>query len=356
MTTLDVLLPVKDGMPYIKDSIESILAQTFDDFLLFIIDDGSTDQTKAVIAEFANNDPRINLIDFEGKGLIDALNAGLERSTSPFIARMDADDISIPIRFERQISYLQTHPDVDVVGSWTDLIDQRGYLLDTITRYPTSPRDIRQHLFANKNPLAHPTIMMRGDKVKALGGYRSPLKAAEDFDLWLRMAETGDLANLPEPLLRYRIHPDQVSAAQRLAQCFASELAFICSEERRADRTDPTNNLNRAANWQERGLLGDAPAVTDLCHRFIAMKDVFQASSCQRDRLDAALAQIARSRLVMTINHRLYADVSAKIAVQALYCGEFTIVFRAFFIGLSKNMGRFMKMSLKYLLDSYRTI
>ena len=220
MTALDVLLPVKNGMPYIKEAIKSILEQTFDDFALFVIDDGSSDETALVVAAFAHSDSRIKPIDCDGDGLIDALNQGLDGSTSPFVARMDADDISMPTRFERQVSFLRAHPDVDVIGSWTELIDQRGDLLDRITKYPTSPTDLRRHLFSNKNPLAHPTVMMRSDKVKRLGGYRKPLKAAEDFDLWLRVAEIGKLANLPEPLLRYRLHPDQVSATQTVGAEF----------------------------------------------------------------------------------------------------------------------------------------
>lgn len=355
MTVLDVLLPVKNGMPYIRDSIESILSQTFSDFDLFVIDDGSADETRTVVAELAKIDTRIKKVDCAGSGLIDALNQGLELSTSQFIARMDADDISMPTRFERQISYLQSHADVDVVGSWTELIDQAGRSLDMTTRYPISPNEVRQQLFSNRNPLAHPTVMMRSGIVKALGGYRMPLKAAEDFDLWLRVAESGNLANLPEPLLRYRIHPDQVSAAKRMAQSFSSELAFICSEERRADRTDPANSLSKAATWQEGELLSGTPAVTDLCHRFAAMTDVFQTSLCQKERLRFALAQIAQSRLSMAINHRLYADISARIAVQALQIGALTIAFRALFIGLNKNMRRFIKTSLRYFADPHHT-
>lgn len=356
MTALDVLLPVKNGMPYIKEAIKSILEQTFDDFALFVIDDGSSDETALVVAAFAHSDSRIKPIDCEGDGLIDALNQGLDGSTSPFVARMDADDISMPTRFERQVSYLRAHPDVDVVGSWTELIDQRGDSLDRITKYPTSPTDLRRHLFSNKNPLAHPTVMMRSDKVKRLGGYRKPLKAAEDFDLWLRVAETGKLANLPEPLLRYRLHPDQVSATQRLTQSFASELAFICSEERRAARTDPVKCLSGTASWRERAFRGSAPAVTDLCDRFAVLWDVFQTAPCQRELLYSALAHISRYRLSMSINHRLYADVSAKVAVQALRSGALIVALRVFFIGSSKNIGRFLKMSLKYFSDPYKTI
>lgn len=356
MTALDVVLPVKNGLPYLEEAIESIRAQTFDDFALFVIDDGSSDETASLVASLADRDSRIKPIDCAGEGLIDALNQGLTLSSSPFIARMDADDISMPTRFEKQISYLRAHTDVDVVGCWTELIDKRGNLLDAIEKYPPSPTEIRRQLLSNKNPLAHPTVMMRSDRVKTLGGYRKPLKAAEDFDLWLRMAETGELANIAEPLLKYRLHPDQVSAKQRLAQSFASELAFICSEERRAARKDPVMFLSDTATWHKRDFHGGTPAVTDLCDRFTVMSDVLQSAPCQRDLLHSALAHIARFHISMSINHRLYADVSAMIAVQALRSGALIMAVRAFRVGSMQSMRRFLKMLLKNLLYPSTTI
>ena len=356
MTSLDVLLPVKNGIPYIEEAIKSILDQTFSDFNLFVIDDGSSDETAAVVGKFADSDSRIRLIDFQGEGLIDALNNGLALSKSPLIARMDADDISMPMRFERQVSYLQAHPEVVVVGSWTKIINHEGNLLNTMEKYPTSPTELQRRLFSNENPLAHPTVMMRSDKIKALGGYRKPLKAAEDYDLWLRVAETGKLANVPEPLLWYRIHPGQVSAAHRLAQSFASELAFICSNERRAGRADPVNGLGGAVSWHERASLGITPAVTDLCNRFTIMADLFQAQRCKKDLLLSALAQVANYHNSMSINHRLYADVSAKIAMQALRSRAPIIALCAFCIGSNKNIRRFSRTALKFFLNPYRAI
>lgn len=356
MAALDVLLPVKDGMPYLEEAIKSVLGQTFSDFTLLVIDDGSSDQTAEVVTAFAESDSRVNLVSCDGSGLIDALNQGLNLSTSPFIARMDADDVSMPARFERQISYLRTHSDVDVVGCWTELIDQKGQLLGTITEYPGSPTELLHDLFSNKNPLAHPTVMMRGDKVKTLGGYRKALEAAEDFDLWLRVAETGKLANLAEPLLRYRLHPGQVSARRRLAQSFASELAFICSEERRANKTDPVMQMNMAASWQERIFHSETPAVTSLCDRFSIMSEVIETGRYQKDLLRSTLAHIAEIRPSMAINHRLYADVSAMITIRALRRGALAMAFQAFAIGSKKNIRRFLKMSMTYILSPYKMI
>lgn len=347
MTDLDVLFPVKNGIPYVEAAIESILSQSFGDFRLLVIDDGSEDDTPALVAKLAASDSRIVLVPSEGSGLIDALNQGLARSTSPFLARMDSDDVAMPSRFEKQLSYLRRHPEIDVLGGWVQLIDKNGGTLASVTEYPTSPGDLKRRLFANCNPLVHPTVMMRTDTVKRLGGYRTAMKAAEDFDLWLRVAESGELANLPEILVRYRIHPGQVSAAQRLAQSFASELAFRCSEERRSGNVDPIDNANETESWPQTVGMRGTPALKDLCDRFDAIGEVIHRSSCPGDVLRVAVEHMEVFRQSMTINHRLYADVSAAIAAQALRSGEFSVAVRALAIGSRQNMGRFIRTSLR---------
>lgn len=353
MATVDILLPVRNGLPYVEEAIKSILDQTFNDFKLFVIDDGSTDETAAIARNYARSDSRIRLITPSGNGLIDALNDGLDMATSPLIARMDADDISMPKRLERQVAYLKANPEVIVAGCWIEYIDGEGKSLRKMERYPTSPTDVERQLFSNSNPIAHPTVMMRRDLVRAVGGYRRPLKAAEDYDLWLRLAETGKLANLPEALLRYRLHPDQVSAEQRLAQSFASELAFICSEERRAGRPDPVENSEGAVSWLSPYSADNVGVIKDLCDRFAAMGDIIQTKKCQKDLLHSANSQMAHFRLSMSINHRLYADVAAKIAVQAIHNSAPLIALRAIFIGSCRSTFRFWKMALKYYF--YRT-
>jgi len=356
MTSVDVLLPVRNGAPYLRDAIESILAQSFKDFRLLIIDDGSTDETPAIAAAFADHDPRIVLVTSNGTGLIDALNLGIARSTSPLIARMDADDLALPNRFERQIGYLQTHPNVDVVGSWVQPIDLNNQDLGSETRYPTGPDEIRSCLFSGQNPIANPSILMRRTAIEKVGGYRKPMQTAEDFDLWLRVADIGDLANLPEVLLRYRVHPNQVSAAQRLTQSFAAEFAFISSEERRRGNVDPAEQARGSEIWRESLHPGDPPALVALYSRFAVMREVFQGVSCHSDLLRSTLVQIANVRQSMSINHRLYADVSVKIVGMALRKGAFLIAARAIYVGIRKNMGRFIKMSFRHFIGGSKQL
>ncbi len=349
MRRLDVVLPVKNGLPYVKEAVSSLLNQRFGDFSLLVIDDGSADGTAEELAELTKNDARMTLAQATGRGLVDALNQGLAWSTSPFLARMDADDISLPARFEVQLAYLDQHPKVDVVGSGVQMIDARGRPLPDVPAYPTSPEDLRRQLFTNRNPIAHPTVMMRSQKIKDLGGYRSPMKSAEDFDLWLRVAECGELANLPDRLLQYRVHDHQVSEAHRLEQSFASELAFICSEHRRAGVPDPVALLQGMESFDCLEAFQKVPALSELAERFAVMKELLQCSHDKEETLRSTLRHMSPLRESMRINHRLYADVAAIIAGKAIRRGALDLALRAFFVGSRASMARFYKASLKQL-------
>lgn len=341
------MLPVKNGLPYVKEAVLSLLNQRFGDFSLLVIDDESTDGTADELAKLAGNDARITLAQATGKGLVDALNQGLAWSKSPFLARMDADDISLPTRFEDQLTYLDRHPEVEVVGSCVQMIDASGHLLPDLTAYPTSPEDLRRHLFANQNPIAHPTVMMRSEKIKSLGGYRSPMKSAEDFDLWLRIAECGDIANLPSRLLQYRVHDRQVSEAHRLEQSFASELAFICSEHRRAGKPDPVASLQGIGSFDCLEVFREVPALSDLAQRFAVLTELLTCSRDEEGTLRSALQHMSPFTESMRINHRLYADVAAIIAGKAVHRGALGLALRALVIGSRTSMARFYKASFK---------
>ena len=349
MGQLDVVLPVRNGLPYIQEAVLSLLNQRFSDFSLLIIDDGSTDGTADELSELARSDARITLASATGSGLVEALNQGLAWSTSPFLARMDADDVSLPTRFEAQLAYFDQHPEVDVVGSCVQMIDAHGRLLPDPPAYPTSPENVRRQLFANRNPIAHPTVMMRSQKIKDLGGYRSPMKSAEDFDLWLRVAECGELANLPDRLLQYRVHDHQVSEADRLEQSFASELAFICSEHRRAADPDPVALLQGMGSFDGLEAFRKVPAFSDLAERFAVMQDLLQYSRDEEGTLRSTLRHISPLRESMRINHRLYADVAAIIAGKAVRRGALGLALHAFFVGSRVSKARFYKESIKQL-------
>jgi glycosyltransferase involved in cell wall biosynthesis len=205
---VSVCMPVYNAERYIADAVESILNQTLGDFE-FLIEDNSTDATTGILRRYAKRDPRIQLDIRPKRRLVSVLNEQIGRARGEFIARMDADDIALPERFQKQVDYLQAHPECDVVGSRVWEVDADGDpLSESVTL--SEHEDIDAFHFRMAGPaLVHPSIMMRRDAVLAVGSYRN--FAIEDVDLYLRLAERGRIARVPEFLLKYRIHSANLS-------------------------------------------------------------------------------------------------------------------------------------------------
>lgn len=224
---ISVLLAVYNGGPYLRAAIDSILAQTFGDFEFVIIDDGSTDSSPAVLNEAATRDPRIRLVSRPNKGLTVTLNEGVALARGEFLARMDADDIALPQRFEKQIAYLREHSDCVLLGSRVLQIDPDGLPIRQWCAELSHDEIDAAHL--NRGwPVVHPAVMMRTAAVRRVGGYRDQYNTLEDLDLFLRLAEIGRLANLPDVLLHYRQHFNSVThqkaeQQQRLRHAIYSE-------------------------------------------------------------------------------------------------------------------------------------
>jgi glycosyltransferase involved in cell wall biosynthesis len=202
---ISVCMPVHNAERYVCEAVESILAQTIGNFELLGLDDGSTDCSLRILQRLAELDPRIRLISRPNKGLVTSLNELVDGARGGFLARMDADDIAMPERFEKQVDYLRTHPECAVVGCRVWETDADG---DTVTEYPTlSDHDeIDAFHFRLMGPaLLHPSVMMRRAAVQAIGGYRS-FAVSEEVDLYLRLAEHWRLGRVPDYLLKYRIH------------------------------------------------------------------------------------------------------------------------------------------------------
>ena len=203
---ISVLLPVYNGEKHLAEAIDSILAQTFTNFELIVINDGSTDSTLAILQAYQVLDNRIRLISRENKGLVATLNEGIDLARGEWLARMDQDDIALPNRFERQLQHLK-QTGAELCGSGIKFFgtpDRR------IFKYPQSDNAIKVALlFASA--FAHPTVMMKTALIKQLY-YDSAWENAEDYDLWVRAARAGWLmTNIPEPLLHYRQHGSQMS-------------------------------------------------------------------------------------------------------------------------------------------------
>ena len=243
---ISVAMSVYNGERFLAEAIESILTQSFADFEFLILDDGSRDSSRAIIERYAAQDSRIRPIIRENRGLIASLNQLIDAARAPVIARMDADDISLPQRFARQIAFLDAHPDYGVIGAWAEDIDERGHLIAHASpQYPTTHAAFLAAIHADQQLLCHPAVMMRRDVVVKAGGYHAAFRHCEDLDLWLRLASRTHICSLPEPLLRYRRYADQVSKRHGVDQQIGAAVARIAYRERAAGRSDPT------ALWHE---------------------------------------------------------------------------------------------------------
>lgn len=207
--TVTVLMPVYNGELYLREAIESILSQTFSDFEFLIIDDGSTDQSVSIINSYS--DKRIRLVSNEENcGLVETLNKGIQLAKGEYIARMDADDISFRKRLEKQVEFMELHPILAVCGTWYKK-NIRGKI-KIIQHLPLSNEEIRCVLFFN-SPIAHPSVMIRKSVINEHNmSYSSSFKHAEDYELWIKIIEIAQIANLPDALIYYRQHSEQVSS------------------------------------------------------------------------------------------------------------------------------------------------
>ncbi len=208
MPKVSVIMPVYNGEKYLREAIESILNQTFTDFEFIIINDASKDSTEEIIMSYAD-DRIVYLKNEQNLGVAGTLNRGLEAARGEYIARIDADDIAMPERFEKQVAFMDAHPEVGVLG--TDIImfgedfEEREFI------FSHEKEDLKAELFL-KSPIAHPTVMIRNNILKMHSlKYTEKYNGFEDFALWWDIAKHGDIAVLPECLVKYRQHMGQVT-------------------------------------------------------------------------------------------------------------------------------------------------
>jgi glycosyltransferase involved in cell wall biosynthesis len=215
MPLISVIMPVFNAEKYLSFAIDSILKQTFTDFEFLIFNDGSSDNSRQIIESF--NDPRIKFFDsVENLGYVAHLNRGIEIAAGKYIARMDADDISLPERFETQVSFLESHPEVGLCGAWIRQFknddDRSGGI---VTRFAANHEKISVHLLRH-NSFAHPVVMIRRSILIDHGlRYDADFMPSEDGRLWVTMKKYTRLHNIQKVLLYYRIHASQTSTVQK---------------------------------------------------------------------------------------------------------------------------------------------
>jgi glycosyltransferase involved in cell wall biosynthesis len=213
---VSVVMPVYNGERFLAEAVESILGQTLTSFELIAIDDGSTDGSRRILERF--RDPRVRVLENERNlGGARSANRAITEARSVYVARMDQDDVSLPHRLERQVEFLAHHPEIAVVGTWAEIVDEEGRVLGH-RRFATRSGDVRRALL-RFCALVHSSVMFRRAPVVAAGGYGTGAlgRSCRDYELWLRLSETVRIANIPEVLVKYRVHPEQMSAERVLA-------------------------------------------------------------------------------------------------------------------------------------------
>ena len=204
---VSVVMPVYNGARYLREAMASILDQTYGDLELIVVDDGSEDRSATIARGFAGRDPRVRVLSRPNTGIVGALNDGLAAARGPLIARMDSDDVSLPGRLAAQVGFLDEHPECVAVGTGHYRIDVYGLVIG-LPRTATGHAELdAAAIGSGVNPVLHPSAMMRSEAVGRVGGYRQEACWSEDLDLFLRLAEIGQIRNIPARYLLYRYHP-----------------------------------------------------------------------------------------------------------------------------------------------------
>jgi glycosyltransferase involved in cell wall biosynthesis len=267
--TISVVMPVYNAQRYLHQAIDSILSQTFSDFEFICVDDGCTDGSPQILKEYCQRDSRVVIITRANGGVTSALNAGLAGARGQYIARMDADDVAEPSRFERQLEYMNNHPECAAVGCWVIHIDDNGAEEQRSERHPTHELITGCLWEGNAGALPHFGAFIRRNLLTQIGNYREQFPTAQDLDLFLRLAEIGKLANIPEFLMRYREHEGSVGASRAKQQARNAREVLRQAYERRGmelpDRLARWENVYVTVNqsrwvWRalEEGRYGDA--------------------------------------------------------------------------------------------------
>lgn len=269
---ISCLIPVYNGERYLQAAMESILGQSFADFEVVVIDDGSTDRSAALVRAAAERDPRVRLFSKPNGGIVSALNFGLERCRGDYVARMDADDIALPDRFAVQMAAFARYPDAVAVGGLIQSIDEAG----TPISAPGSPSRVTQTRLDTFPPVVanvqHSAGTFRRSALLSVGGYRRTFPHAEDYDLYLRLAAHGRFYNPPTLVLYYRVHGSSLSMVNLQTQERSAVLAELSAKARAAGLPDPGDEDRPLGVTDYNRRLGDALCPVATVERYIEFR------------------------------------------------------------------------------------
>src|SRR5579863_1303919 len=298
MAKLTITLPVYNGMPYVEDAVESILAQTHDDFHFLIIDDGSRDGSTEYLKSI--NDSRVHLIVRENRGLGATLNQLFAESETEYVVRMDSDDVCAPDRLQKMVAFIDSNNDFVMAGSdQAFLVD--GKTLKAAPR-PTDHENIRRLLLKKRPGILHPTVVVRRDAWARVGGYRLS-GAGEDLDFCLRMCDVGKVTNIPEVLYYYRLHAKSISSSRRREINYGYDFGVACALARERGQTEPDPETYKL-HWNARSIPSKvADSFTNLGQHFYRLSLVLRIEG--RKLTSAALMVAAASVQPRTAADRL---------------------------------------------------
>jgi hypothetical protein len=278
---VSVVLPVHNGAAHLASAIESVLLQSHRAFELIIVNDGSTDNSGAIAADYAKVDKRITVIHQDNHGEAVAVNAGFAKARFALVARLDHDDIALPDRLAQQVAFLKKYEDVAAVGGTMRFIDGDGKLTGPKKFFPLTPADCHKALAdTTVAPISNPSAMIRKAAFDKVGGYRPQFRYACDLDFWLRFDEGFKLANLPEILIDYRLHGANATHRHRFDQELQAQIARQAALSRRKGLPDPV------AGWTALDL--------DKLATFTLSDD--EKSRIYRELFEAALFNLARTK------------------------------------------------------------
>lgn len=253
---ISVLTSCYNASVYLSEAIESILSQSFNDFEFILIDDGSKDDTLEIIKRYAKKDNRIVVIEKNNTGLANSLNEGIRMAKGKWIARHDADDISLPFRLEKQIKYVQNLPNAVLLGSGCIVIDQKGREIKSY-KYLSGKPFIR-HLIKGGSPFPHSSALYKAESVRRIGGYRPRIYRAQDKDLWLRLSRVGAIECLAEPLIKLRKHSDSITAKDEKCAItsYAAMISFLLVQAGKPDPVQQSDEIYQFfLRWLEKRMI-----------------------------------------------------------------------------------------------------
>lgn len=292
---VSVVMPMYNAGRFVRAALDSVLAQTMGDFECIVVNDGSTDGCRELVAAAAAKDPRVRLVDNDRNlGLVPTLNRGLGLARAPFVARQDADDVSAPGRLAAQLERMRARPELVALGTCMEVVDEQGRSTGVFDVHGPDVL-VRWSMFFH-HPFAHPTMLLRTDALRQVGGYSEAFPLAEDFDLWERLSAVGRLGNLPQRLVRYLRHSQAVSERQRGRQLDYELRVRRRIMSRELGRDVPAEVVRWTAapafGTDSRGAARDAEG-RELRAAFALVRELW-ASFCAREALEPEQAALVR--------------------------------------------------------------